>query len=154
MLVPRRDLNVRHPDTAQCAKGTEWKRRRLVEAKMRESLERAFEAYGEPIKNVSDFKYLGTVLTAGKDEWLVVVGNLGKAKSSWGQLSRVLRREGADLKVSGTFYKAVAKSVLLFGAEMWVLTQRMEKALDRFQSRFARRLTGRHLQRKKYRIWE
>ena len=142
MLVLRRTLNGRHPATAQCARGAERKRRRLAEAEMRVSSERAFEAYGEPIKNVSAFRYLGRVLTDGDDECLAVVGNLGKARKSWGRLSWVLGREGADSKVSGNFYKAVAQAVLLFGAETWVLTQRMEKELDRFQSRVARRLTG------------
>ena len=42
----------------------------------------------------------------------------------------------------GTFYKAVAQAVLLLGAETWVLTPRMEQALDIFQHRVARRLTG------------
>ena len=87
------------------------------------------------------------MLTAGDDDWLAVIGNLGKARKSWGGLSRVLGREGADPKVSGNFYKAVAQAVLLFWAETWVLTQRMEKALDRFQSRVTRRLTGKHPRR-------
>ena len=36
----------------------------------------------------------------------------------------------------------VTQAVLLFGAETWVLTPRMERALDSFQNRVARRLTG------------
>ena len=60
----------------------------------RESLEWDFDAYGEPIKNVSAFKYQGKVLTAGDNDWLAVVGNLGKARKSWGRLSRVLGWEG------------------------------------------------------------
>ena len=79
MLVPRRDLNGRHPTTDQCSRGAERNRRRLAEAETKESSERAFEAYREPIKNVSTFIYLGRVLTAVDDEWLAVVGNLGKA---------------------------------------------------------------------------
>ena len=63
---------------------------------MRESLERAFEVYGEPINNVSDFKYLGRVLTAGDDNWLATVGNLGKARKSWGRLSSVLLPTGPE----------------------------------------------------------
>ena len=55
MLIPRWDLNGRHPTTAQCERGEERKRRRLAEAETRESSERAFEAYGEPIKNVLAF---------------------------------------------------------------------------------------------------
>ena len=105
-------------------------------------MERDFKAYGEPIQNVMAFRYLGRVLTAGDNDWLAVVGNLGKARKSWGRLSQILSREGAYLKVSGNLYKAVTQAVLLFGEETWVLTQRMEKALDRFQSRVARRLTG------------
>ena len=84
MLVPRRALNGRPPDTAKWAKGAERKRRRLAEAETRESSELSFEAYGEHIKNVSAFKYLGRVLTAGDKDWLAVVGNLGKARRSWG----------------------------------------------------------------------
>ena len=50
---------------------------------------------------------------------------------------------GADPKVSRNFYIAVTQQVLLFGAETWVLTRKMEAALDAFQGRVARRLTGR-----------
>ena len=32
---------------------------------------------------------------------------------------------------------------MLFGAELWVLTEKMESALDAFQGRVARRLRGR-----------
>ena len=72
---------------------------------MRESLERAFEAYGEPIKNVLAFRYLERVLTAEDDDWLAVVGNLGKVRKSWGRLSRLLGQEGSDPKVSGNFIR-------------------------------------------------
>ena len=98
----------------------------------REISERAFEAYGEPIHNVLAFRYMCRVLKTGDDYWLEVVGNLGKARNSWGRLSRVLSRQGVDPKMSMNFYKAVAQAVLLFGDDTWVLTQRMEKALDRF----------------------
>ena len=87
MLVPRSTLNGRHPVTTQCARGAERKRRRLAEAELRESTERAFEAYGKPLENMTAFKYLGRVLTAGDDDWPEVLGNLSKARKSWGRLS-------------------------------------------------------------------
>ena len=77
MQVPQRELNGRHLGTAQCKKRAEQKRRRLTEAETQESTDRSFEAYGAPIKNVIEFKYLGRVLTANNDKWPVVVGNLG-----------------------------------------------------------------------------
>ena len=80
---------------------------------------------------------------AGDNNWLAVLGNLGKVRRSWGRLLQVIGREGADPKVSRAFYTVVAQAILLFGSETWVLTPRMDKALDSFQSRVARRITER-----------
>ena len=93
---------------------------------------------------VPRFTYLGRVMTAGDDDWLAVAGNLTKARRSWGRLQRILGREGATARISGAFFKAVVQQVLLFGAEIWVVTPRMERALSGFLHGAARRLTGRH----------
>ena len=50
--------------------------------------------------------------------------------------------EGADKRVSGNLFKAVVQAVLLFGAETWVLTPRIERVLESFMHRVARRITG------------
>ena len=110
---------------------------------MRITSEREFHAYGEHMRAVTEFRYLGRVLTDTDDDWPAVAGNIWKARASWGRLARVLGREGADPKVSRSFYSDVTQQVLLFGAESWVLTEKMEFALDAFQGRVARRLTGR-----------
>ena len=120
---------------------------------MRENSERAFEAYGAPINRVSEFKYLGRILTAADDDWPEMVGNLRKARKIWGRLSRLLDREGANPRLSMVFYIAVTQAVLLFGSETWALTARMEKALESFQSRVARKITGRQTRQRKDRSW-
>ena len=66
--------------------GAERKRWRLAETEIRESTEMAFEVYGEQLKTVPSFKYLGRILTAGDNDWTAVAGNLGKALKSWGKL--------------------------------------------------------------------
>ena len=43
----------------------------------------------------------------------------------------------------GNFFKAVVQQVLLFGAETWVVSPMMERALSAFIHGAARRLTGR-----------
>ena len=52
MLVPWRSLNGRHKDTEMCRSGAIKKRRREIETEIRESTERAFEAYGGQIEAV------------------------------------------------------------------------------------------------------
>ena len=49
---------------------------------------------------------------------------------------------GGGYEGVGEFFKAVTQTVLLFGAETWVLTPRMERALSSFQHRVAQRITG------------
>ena len=99
---------------------------------MRERAERAFQAYGRMLETVTSFKYLGQVLTVGGDNWPVVVRNLKKARRSWARLTRILGQEGAKPRVSGMFFKAVVKAMLLFGSETWVLTPHMGQALGIF----------------------
>ena len=130
-----------------CRSGAERKTRRLAETEIRESTEMAFVVYWKQLKMVPSFKYLGRILTAGDDDWPAVAGNLGKARKSWGQLKQILSREGADRRVSGNFFKAVIQQVLLFGAETWVVTPRMERALSSFIHGAARRITGRQPRR-------
>ena len=43
---------------------------------------------------------------------------------------------------------------MLFGAEMWVLTQRMERALEIFLSRVTRRITGKQPRQRTDGIWD
>ena len=59
---------------------------------------------------------------AGEEDWPVVVGNLRKGRKSWAQLTRILAREGADMRVSGMFFKVLVQVMLIFRLETWVLT--------------------------------
>ena len=43
--------------------------------------------------------------------------NLQREQGKWGQLVKLLGREGADRKTAGRFYVAVVKAVLLFGSK-------------------------------------
>ena len=92
-------------------------------------------------------------MTARDDNWPAVAGNLEKARRSWGRLQRILSREGATPRVSGSFFKGVVQQVLLFGAETWVITPKMDWALRGFLHGAARRLTGRQARRWKDGEW-
>ena len=70
-----------------------------MEDELRESLERAFWDYGKPLYNVTLFKYMGRVMTAGYYNWMEVAGNLQKAGKSWGRMLRFLSQERVYPKV-------------------------------------------------------
>ena len=57
-------------------------------------MERAFRAYGGPMEAVTEFRYLGRLLTDTDNNWPKVDGNIKKARRSWVRLVKVLGREG------------------------------------------------------------
>ena len=136
-------MNGWHMTTAQCDKGVEWKRWRLTEEEMRESMDRDFQAYGRTLATVTSLKYLSQVMTTADDEWTVVVGKLRKDQKSWAQMASIMVQEGAFSWVLGVLFKAVVQTVLLLGSETWVLITRMGKILGSFQNRVTRKITGR-----------
>ena len=68
LQVSRKALNGRRLETSQCRTGTERKRRRLAEAETQITSERAFHAYEEHMRAVTEFRYLGRVLTDTDDD--------------------------------------------------------------------------------------
>ena len=75
-----------------CARGVlrhlKWFRKEEVQL----IAEVAFETYRRPLGIVTAFKYLGRILTASVDDWVVVVANMQKGWKCWAQLSRILGR--------------------------------------------------------------
>ena len=80
---------------------------------------------------------------SGVDDCPEEMVNLKKARNSLVQLTRILGREGASLRVSGIFFKEVVQAVLLFGSDTWIMTPCMEWDLRGFQHRVTQQSTER-----------
>ena len=83
----------------------------------------------ECIEGVETFEYLGRILERSDDDCPEVLWNFGKARRVWNRMGKLLRREGAEPRVSAIFYRAVVQTVLLFGAETWVLSEEISRNL-------------------------
>ena len=67
-----------------------------------------------------------------------VLGNIGKARRVWNRLWKLLRREGAEPRVSAMFYQPVVQTVILFGVDTWVLSEAMARKLEEVHIGFLR----------------
>ena len=133
MMVTWKAFNGRHTTTSQCIKGAEWKHKRLEVEETRESTVRTFQIYGRPLELVTPFKYLERIMTNLENNWTEVVGDLRKARKIWARLLIILGGGGPNTRVLGMFFKAVVQAVLIVGAETWVKTPLMGRALGGFQ---------------------
>ena len=80
---------------------------------------------------VTSLQYLGRMILATDNNWLVVVKNLSRARTVWRWMLRILNREGAEPRVSRFFLNAMVQEVLLFISDTWVVTHLMGKALGK-----------------------
>ena len=71
----------------------------------------------ERVENAPTFQYLGRPLDQTDDNWPVAQRKTMSTRSLWRRLGTLLQREGADPKVSASFYRAVVHVILLYGSE-------------------------------------
>jgi hypothetical protein len=113
-----------------------------------------FYVDGVPIETVTEFKYLGRIISADDHDDAAVSLNIKKASMAWFRMFRILSRDTADSRVMGCFYLAVVQAKLLYGSETWVLSQRLLKHLESFHNRCARAIAHRPIQRHADGTWE
>ena len=96
-----------------------------------------FQINADTLKPSEEFTYLGRKNAYNKSDWTAVNLNLQKTWRRWGMVARVLERTGATVQTHVEMYKAVAKMLLLYGSESWVVTGKILKVLMGFHHRAA-----------------
>ena len=105
---------------------------------------REFKIYGDVLRRVERFKYLGRWLLQDDSDARAVRAQLVKARRVWARLGRVLRSENAPPQVCGMFYRGVVQAVLLYGSETWALGPALIARLEGFHIRCAYRMALRN----------
>ena len=57
-------------------------------------------------------------------------------------MRKLLRRDGEELQLSAMFYRAVVQSVLIFGVNIWVLSEAMYRNMEGVNVIFLSQITG------------
>jgi len=97
----------------------------------------------QPLKNVEEFTYLGSVLSNTNDLSSEVQRRIGLASASFGRLShRVFMNRNLTIKTKVSVYEAVCLSILLYGSESWVLYRRHLNKLEAFHTSSLQRILG------------
>jgi hypothetical protein len=147
LLFCRNPYTQQHINSNLCRDGAIRHQKRLQQLHSENAEISTLTINNTELEHVQTFKYLGRPLSATSTDQVAINYNLQKATKSWGRISNILRREGADPNTMGNFYRAVVQSVLLYGSETWHTSPQNITKLESFHHKIARHITHRHIRK-------
>jgi hypothetical protein len=109
----------------------------------------------QQIKKVEQFKYWWRIITTNDDDLQAVEKQLGKARKVWARIGKLVKQHtNNNPNVFSSVYKTIIMSVLLYGAESWVINATIMVKLKSFHNCCARSITGRHIKLLEDGPWE
>jgi len=118
----------------------------LQKKKNIEEGDRELIATGERIEEVNEFCYLENVLDCEAGLERAVRAKVAAAWKKWREVASLITNRSISLKVRGSVYEIYVRSVMLYGAEKWALTGKLEDVLKSCDSRMLRYMAGEYLQ--------
>ena len=94
------------------------------------------------VEEVESFCYLGSIVDRQGDVERAVRSRVATAWSKWREIAGLLCNRRIPLRNRSQVYTTCIRSVLLYGAESWPLTQRMENCIRSCDRRMLRLLSG------------
>jgi hypothetical protein len=96
-----------------------------------------FTVHGDVLKWVKVYKYLRWMMAQDNNNTQALRAQLQKAHATWAWVGQVLWNEKTSLFVTAQFYQAVVQAILLYGSELWVISQTAMAQLRGFHIRAA-----------------
>ena len=107
------------------------------------------DKHGKALKQVENFKYLGSVIHAQGGNEEDITARIAAAWKKWKELSGVLCDRRIPVAVKGKVYRTMVRTVLIYGSETWTMKRREEERLQRTEMRMLRWILGLTLRDKK-----
>ena len=85
--------------------------------------------YGNPIKHVSDFRYLGSMMASSTND---LKRRKGLAWAAFWKLQRLWKSPNIPISTKVRLFDTTCVTVLLYGCESWVISKAMEDQINAF----------------------
>jgi len=95
----------------------------------------------EAIREVHDFKYLGSTLTTFEDLEKELSHRWALVTSKFAQLQPMQSNNQISLRTKMVFYRACISLTLFYGCELWALTQAQARKFNAILMGFLRKLS-------------
>ena len=93
-----------------------------------------------PVQQVSDFTYLGTIISSDGTIDRELSARIQKASGAFNQLSNIWKNRNIQSYTKIRIYKAAVLTILLYGSEVWNTTKKQLHRFEVFHQRCLRRI--------------
>ena len=101
--------------------------------------------YNKPIKQVTDFVYLGHKLTSSSNHETTLKHRIGLGWAAFQRHSNILKSKRVPLSVKARVYLIYVRSVVLHGLDCTTWTEKLANSIEVFQNHVMRLITGHRL---------
>ena len=101
--------------------------------------------YGKPIKQVTNFIYLGHKLTSSSDHEATLKHRIGLGWAAFQKHSITLKSKRLPINVKVRTYLLYILPVVLYGLDCITWTEKLSKSIEVFQNNVMRFITGHRL---------
>lgn len=137
MYVTTGDTLENHPTTDFCKRHHNRNKLIIQNKTNSQTQQTIFHINNTALEQVTSFRYLGRSVGNKNDDWLAVSNNIHKAQVRWARIAKVLRQRTFSEQTATNLYKVLIQSILLYGAETWVLNTSMRDRLRLFHHKMA-----------------
>lgn len=95
---------------------------------------------GSQVQQVSDFTYLGVIISSDGTIDRELSARIRKASGAFNQLSNIWKNRNIQTNTKIRIYKAAVLTILLYGSEVWNTTKKQHHRLEVFHQRCLRRI--------------
>ena len=95
---------------------------------------------GSPVQQVSDFTYLGVIISSDGTIDRELSARIRKASGAFNQLNNIWKNRNIQTNTKIRIYKAAVLTILLYGSEVWNTTKKQHHRLEVFHQRCLRRI--------------
>ena len=113
---------------------------------------KTIELMGKKYEKVESFKYLGSVMTGLNDIETEVKSKIAVGNKCYYALGPILKRRSISQTIKIHLYKTIIRPSVIYGAETWSLTSKIEKMLMTWERKILRKMYGPKTENGQWRI--
>jgi hypothetical protein len=103
---------------------------------------KAIELMGKKYEKVESFKYLGSVMTSLSDIETEVKSKIAVGNKCYYALGPILKIRFISQSIKIRLYKTIIRPTVIYGAETWTVTSRIENMLMTLERKLLRKICG------------